>query len=117
MAPTVTLGECEIVCDELVDHVHEQTISTSLTPTLAWLPTRLRGMFDLVVLAVVALAAFAGFKRGFIAPLFAVSLSLVGLYAVYAGPAAGSVPTGTAGIGLGVVLVGVASTLLMRVGG
>ena len=74
-------------------------------------------MFDLVVVAVVALAAFAGFKRGFIAPLFAISLSLVGLYAVYAGPAAGSVPTGSAGIGLGVVLVGVASTFLMRIGG
>src|SRR4029079_18746790 len=87
-----------------------------LTPALARLPTRLRGMFDLVVLAVVALAAFAGFKRGFIAPLFAISLSLVGLYAVYAGPGAGAVPTGTAGIGLGVVLVGVASTLLMRIG-
>lgn len=74
-------------------------------------------MFDLVVIAVVALAAFAGFKRGFIAPLFAISLSLVGLYAVYAGPGAGAVPTGAAGVGLGVVLVGVASTFLMRIGG
>src|ERR1700716_1824995 len=74
-------------------------------------------MFDLVVVAVVALAAFAGFKRGFIAPLFAVSLSLVGLYAVYAGPGASVVPTGAAGVGLGVVLVGVASTFLMRIGG
>jgi uncharacterized membrane protein required for colicin V production len=74
-------------------------------------------MFDVVVIAVVALAAFAGFKRGFIAPLFAVSLSLVGLYAVYAGPAAGAVPTGAAGVGLGVVLVGIASSFLMRIGG
>lgn len=87
-----------------------------LTPALGRLPTRLRGMFDLVVLAVVALAAFAGWKRGFIAPLFAVSLSLVGLYSLYAGPGAGVVPTGTAGIGLGVVLVGIASTFLMRIG-
>jgi len=74
-------------------------------------------MFDLVVLSVVALAAFAGWKRGFIAPLFAVSLSLVGLYAVYAGPGAGMVPTGVAGVGLGVVLVGIASSFLMRIGG
>ena len=73
-------------------------------------------MFDLVVLAVVALAAFAGWKRGFIAPLFAVSLSLVGLYGLYAGPAGSMVPTGAAGIGLGVVLIGIASTFLMRVG-
>ena len=73
-------------------------------------------MFDLVVVAVVALAAFAGWKRGFIAPLFAVSLSLIGLYAIYAGPGAGMAPTGAAGIGLGVVLVGVASTFLMRIG-
>ena len=73
-------------------------------------------MFDLVVVAVVALAAFAGWKRGFIAPLFAVSLSLVGLYGVYAGPGAGVVPTGAAGIGLGVVLIGIASTFLMRIG-
>jgi hypothetical protein len=73
-------------------------------------------MFDLVVVMVVALAAFAGWRRGFIAPLFAVSLSLVGLYAVYAGPGAGIVPTGAAGIGLGVVLVGIASTFLMRIG-
>jgi uncharacterized membrane protein required for colicin V production len=74
-------------------------------------------MFDLVVIAVVALAAFAGWKRGFIAPLFAVSLTLVGLYSLYAGPGAGVVPTGAAGIGLGVVLVGIASSFLMRIGG
>ena len=88
-----------------------------MTSALARLPTRLRGMFDLVVLSVVALAAFAGWKRGFIAPLFAVSLSLVGLYAIYAGPGAGMVPTGVAGVGLGVVLVGIASSFLMRIGG
>ena len=63
-----------------------------------------------------ALAAFAGWKRGFIAPLFAVTLTLVGLYAIYAGPGAGLVPTGAAGIGLGVVLVGVASSFLLRIG-
>lgn len=73
-------------------------------------------MFDLVVVAVIALAAFAGWKRGFIAPLFAVSLSLVGLYAIYAGPGAGMVPTGAAGVGLGVVLVGIASSFLLRIG-
>lgn len=73
-------------------------------------------MFDLVVVAVIALAAFAGWKRGFIAPLFAVTLSLVGLYSIYAGPGAGLVPTGAAGIGLGVVLVGIAASFLLRIG-
>jgi uncharacterized membrane protein required for colicin V production len=73
-------------------------------------------VFDLVVVAVVALTAFVGWRRGFIAPLFALSLSLVGLYAIYAGPGAEMVPSGTAGIGLGVVVLGIASTFLMRIG-
>lgn len=74
-------------------------------------------MFDLVLAAIVLIAAFAGWRKGFIAPLFAIALSLLGLYAIYAGPAAGAVPSGTAGLGLGVVVVGVASSFVMRVGG
>jgi uncharacterized membrane protein required for colicin V production len=74
-------------------------------------------MVDLAVAAVVLLAAFAGWRKGFIAPLFAIALSVLGLYAIYTGPAAGAVPTGAAGIGLGVIVVGVASSFVMRIGG
>jgi uncharacterized membrane protein required for colicin V production len=74
-------------------------------------------MFDLAVAAVVLVSAFAGWRKGFIAPLFAIALSLLGLYAIYAGPGAGVVPSGTAGLGLGVVVVGVASSFVMRIGG
>src|SRR3954462_9797331 len=73
-------------------------------------------MLDLVVVAVVALAAFVGRRRGFIAPVLAIAMSLVGLYAVFAGPGQGLVPTGAAGIGLGVVVVGVVSSLIYRIG-
>ena len=74
-------------------------------------------MVDLAIAALVLLAAFAGWRKGFIAPLFAVAVSLLGLYAIYTGPAAGAVPTGATGIGLGVVFVGIASTFVMRIGG
>jgi len=74
-------------------------------------------MVDLAVLAIVAVSAFAGWRKGFLAPLFALGLSLLGLYAIYNGPAAGAMPTGTAGLGLGVVAVGVASSFVMRIGG
>ena len=73
-------------------------------------------MLDLVVVGVVALAAFAGWRRGFIAPVLAVTMSLVGLYAMYAGPGQGIVPTGAAGLGLGVVVVGVVSSFIFRAG-
>lgn len=73
-------------------------------------------MIDLVVLGAVALGAFAGWRRGFIMPLIAVGTALVGLYALYAGPGASVVPSGTAGIGLGVLTVGVAASLIARIG-
>ena len=73
-------------------------------------------MFDLGIAAVVVLSAFTGWRKGFIAPLFAVGLTLVGVYALYAGPGAGLVPSGTAGLGLGVVVVGVAASFVARIG-
>ena len=72
---------------------------------------------DLVVIAAVALGAFAGWRRGFIMPLIAVGTGLVGLYALYAGPGANVVPSGTAGIGAGVLIVGIAASFIARVGG
>ncbi len=74
-------------------------------------------MFDIAIAAVVLVSAFAGWRKGFIAPLFAIGLSLLGLYAIYAGPGAGVVPSGTPGLGLGVVVVGIASSFVMRIGG
>jgi uncharacterized membrane protein required for colicin V production len=74
-------------------------------------------MLDLAVIAIFAVSAFAGWRKGFLAPLFAIGLSVLGLYVIYNGPAAGAMPTGTAGLGLGVVAVGVASSFVMRIGG
>ena len=74
-------------------------------------------MFDVLIAAAVLFSAFAGWRKGFLAPLLAIGLSLLGLYAIYAGPGAGMVPAGNAGLGLGVVVVGLASTLVMRIGG
>ena len=74
-------------------------------------------MLDLGVAAVVLLSAFAGWRKGFIAPLFAVALSLLGLYALYAGPGAGVVPSGIAGLGLGVLVIGFAATFVTRLVG
>ncbi len=74
-------------------------------------------MFDIGIAAAVAISAFVGWRKGFIAPLFAVGLSLLGLYALYNGPAAGALPTGNAGLGLGVVVVGFAASIIGRVGG
>lgn len=71
-------------------------------------------MLDLVVIAVVALGAFAGWKRGFVMPLVAVATSLVGLYALYAGPGQSLVPAGAAGIGAGVIVVTLIGSLVGR---
>ena len=73
-------------------------------------------MFDITIAAVVAISAFAGWRKGFIAPLFAVGLSLLGLYALYNGPAAGSLPSGNLGLGLSVVALGFAASIVGRVG-
>ena len=74
-------------------------------------------MFDITILAIVGIAAVAGWRKGFVAPLFAVALSLLGLYALYNGPGAGLVPTGTIGLGLGVLVVGFVASVVGRVGG
>ena len=71
---------------------------------------------DLAVIAAVVIGAIAGWRRGFIMPLVAVGTGLVGLYALYAGPGATVVPSGTAGIGLGVLIIGLAASLIARIG-
>ena len=74
-------------------------------------------MFDITILAIVGIAAVAGWRKGFVAPLFAVALSVLGLYALYNGPGAGLVPTGTIGLGLGVLVVGFVASVVGRVAG
>ena len=74
-------------------------------------------MFDIAILAIVGIAAVAGWRKGFVAPLLAVALSLLGLYALYNGPGAGLVPSGTLGLGLGVLVVGFVASVVGRVGG
>jgi uncharacterized membrane protein required for colicin V production len=74
-------------------------------------------VFDIAIIAITGLSALAGWRKGFVAPLFAVALSLVGLYALYNGPGAGVVPTGTLGVGVGVLVVGFAASVVGRVGG
>ena len=71
----------------------------------------------IIVVAVVALGAFAGWRRGFIMPLVGVAVGLLGLYALYAGPGASLVPGGVAGIGLGVLVIGIAGTFVLRIVG
>jgi len=73
-------------------------------------------VLDLAVVLVIGLAAFAGWRRGFLAPALAVAMSLVGLYSIYAGPGQGIVPSGAAGIGLGVVVVGFIASIVFRIG-
>ncbi|MDO8562792.1 MAG: hypothetical protein Q7S25_03000, partial [Candidatus Limnocylindria bacterium] len=74
-------------------------------------------MLDLGIAAIVLLAAFAGWRKGFIAPLFTVALSLLGLYLLCAGPGVGVLPSGGAGLGLSVLVIGFAATLVGRLGG
>jgi len=74
-------------------------------------------VLDLGIAAVVLLAAFAGWRKGFIAPLFTVALSLLILYALYAGPGMGVLPSGGVGLGLGVLVIGLAGMFVGRLGG
>lgn len=80
-------------------------------------PPRLAGVLDLVVVAAVALGAFAGWRRGFIMPAVAAATGLASLWALYGGPAAGLVPGGVAGIGVGLLVLTLAGSLLARVVG
>lgn len=74
-------------------------------------------MLDIVLVVAVAFGALIGWKRGFILPAIAAATGLVSLWALYAGPGAGLVPGGTAGIGAGVLVVMLAGSLIGRVGG
>jgi len=74
-------------------------------------------MIDLAIVLALAAGAFAGFRKGFIVPLVVQAGALVSLAAVYAGPLQGSVPSGAAGMGMGVGAVVLGSSILGAVGG
>ena len=59
-------------------------------------------MVDVAIVIALAAGAFAGWRKGFIVPLVVQAGALLSLAAVYAGPLQGSVPSGTAGLGLGI---------------
>ncbi|HTH70611.1 MAG TPA: hypothetical protein VL493_04975, partial [Candidatus Saccharimonadales bacterium] len=74
-------------------------------------------MIDVAIVVALAAGAFAGWRKGFIVPLVVQAGALLSLAAVYAGPLQASVPTGTAGLGLGVGAIVLGSSILGAVGG
>src|SRR5258708_39067205 len=74
-------------------------------------------MIDLAIVHALAAGAFAGFRKGFSVPLVVQAGALVSLAAVYAGPLQGSVPSGAAGMGMGIGAVVLGSSILGAVGG
>ena len=74
-------------------------------------------MADLVIIGAIALGAIAGWRKGFVLPLIALGGALLSIASLYAGPLNGLVPTGTAGLGMGVVALFIGGMLLGRVGG
>ncbi|MGH2491206.1 MAG: CvpA family protein [Candidatus Limnocylindria bacterium] len=74
-------------------------------------------MADLVIIGAVAFGALAGWRKGFVLPLIALGGALLSIASLYAGPLNGIVPSGTAGLGLGVVALFIGGAVLGRVGG
>jgi len=80
-------------------------------------PPMLAAMVDLAIVIALAAGAFAGWRKGFIVPLVVQAGALASLAAVYAGPLQGTVPSGVAGLGLGVGAIVLGSSILGAVGG
>ena len=74
-------------------------------------------MVDLAIVIALAAGAFAGWRKGFIVPLVIQAGALLSLAALYAGPLQGSVPSGVTGMGLGIGVVVLGSSILGAVGG
>jgi hypothetical protein len=77
----------------------------------------LPAMVDLAIVIALAAGAFAGWRKGFIVPLIVQAGALLGLATLYAGPLQGAVPSGVAGMGLGVGAIVLGSSILGAVGG
>ncbi len=80
-------------------------------------PHMLPSMADLAILIAIAAGAFAGWRKGFVVPLVVQAGALLSLAALYAGPLQGTVPSGVAGMGLGIGAVVIGSSVLGAVGG
>ena len=74
-------------------------------------------MIDLAIVIALAAGAFAGWRKGFIVPLIVQAGALAGVATLYAGPLQGTVPSGVAGMGLGIAAVVLGSSVLGAVGG
>lgn len=74
-------------------------------------------MFDLAIAIALALGALAGWRKGFIVPLVVQAGALVSLAALYAGPLKSMVPSGAAGLGVGVGAVVIGSSIVGTIGG
>src|SRR5258708_2059376 len=74
-------------------------------------------MIDVAIAGALAAVAVAGVRKGCIVPLIVQAGAVVSLAAVYAGPLRGSVPSGAAGMGMGIGAVVLGSSILGAVGG
>ena len=74
-------------------------------------------MVDIAIVAALALGALAGWRKGFVVPLVVQAGALASLAALYAGPLQGIVPAGIGGIGLGVAVVVLGSSIIGTIGG
>lgn len=73
-------------------------------------------LLDAALVGAALAGALAGWRRGFVMPLIAVSGVVLGLSALYAGPGSSLVPAGAAGIGMGAAVVGIAGGFILRIG-
>jgi hypothetical protein len=72
-------------------------------------------VLDLAIVAFILLGAVIGFGKGFVVPLAAAGGALLTLAVLYAGPLAGALPTGNAGLGVGAIALFVGGTLFSTV--
>ena len=72
-------------------------------------------MVDIAIVAFILLGALVGFGKGFVVPLAGAGGALLTLGVLYAGPLTGSLPTGTAGLGVGAIALVVGATLFTTV--
>ena len=76
-----------------------------------------RAVFDAAIVIAIALGALAGWRKGFVVPLVVQAGALASLAALYAGPLQGIVPAGIGGIGLGVAVLVLGSSIVGTIGG
>jgi hypothetical protein len=71
---------------------------------------------DIAIVGIIVLGALIGFSKGFVLPLVAAGGALLSIAFLFAGPANGSIPSGTAGLGAGALALGIGAMLFARVG-